>query len=235
MHGVEETDPSCIHSAEQLIDYVNEVGFLPLFQNEIPGFSVEEHTVSKYWWTGDAGDPWAWREEIARSGKVAYGKFFARKAGFISLEWLPVFINCRRDGYDFDALWDDEKANLRSKKLMDLFEQNQELYSFEMKKKAGFGKDGEKNFDGVLTDLQMQCYLCVRDFRKRVNRTGQEYGWSVAVYTTPELLWGREAVCSGYCENPEESRIKIYRQILKLYPDTTEKMIRKALGQGINS
>ena len=46
-----------------------------------------------------------WREIIARSGKVAYGKFFDKKAGFISVEWLPVFANYRRDGDDFDALY----------------------------------------------------------------------------------------------------------------------------------
>ena len=54
------------------IDYINEIGFLPLFKNEIPGFSVEERTVPHYWWSGDQErDPWEWREIIARSGKVA--------------------------------------------------------------------------------------------------------------------------------------------------------------------
>ena len=42
-------------------------------------------------------------ERRDRYGKVAYGKFFDKKAGFISLEWLPYFANYRRSGYDFDA------------------------------------------------------------------------------------------------------------------------------------
>ncbi|WP_331472454.1 hypothetical protein [Lacrimispora saccharolytica] len=62
-----------------------------------------------------------WREIIARSGKVAYGKFFDKKAGFISVEWLPVFANYRRDGYDFDALYEDGKAPRKHKKIMDNF------------------------------------------------------------------------------------------------------------------
>ena len=42
------------------------LGFLPLFKNEIPGFSVEERTVAKYWWSGNVErDPWEWREIIA--------------------------------------------------------------------------------------------------------------------------------------------------------------------------
>lgn len=73
MYGVEEDDPCCIKTVEELIAYIDEVGFLPLFKNDIPGFSVEERTVSTYWWTGNERDPWAWREVIARSGEVVYG------------------------------------------------------------------------------------------------------------------------------------------------------------------
>ena len=121
---------------------------------------MEERTASEYWWSKNPEvDPWEWRAIIARSGNVAYGKFFDKKAGFISKEWLPYFVNYRRDGYDFDALWDDEKASRRQKKIMDLFAQenaNAEYYSSEVKQKAGFGKDGEKGFEGTITDLQMQ-------------------------------------------------------------------------------
>ncbi len=148
MHGVAEDDAGCIHTVEEAISYINQIGFLPLFRNEIPGFSLEERTVPEYWWSDDAlRDPWQWRKIIARSGKAAYGRFFAGKAGFISLTWLPYFANYRRDGYDFDALWDDEKASIRQKKIMDLFEEEDGLYSFEVKQKAGFGKGGEKNFE----------------------------------------------------------------------------------------
>ena len=81
----------------EAIEYINEVGFLPLFKNDIPGFSLEERTVPEYWWSEDSEhDPWEWREIIARRGDVAYGKFFDKKAGFISKEWMPYFVNYRR-------------------------------------------------------------------------------------------------------------------------------------------
>ena len=44
-----------------------------------------------------------------------------REAGFINMEWLPAFVNFRRDGYDFDARWDDKLANMRHKTIMDCF------------------------------------------------------------------------------------------------------------------
>ena len=37
----------------------------------------------------------------------------------------------------------------------------------ELKKQAGFGKDGEKGFDGAITNLMMQTYLCNCDFKKK--------------------------------------------------------------------
>ena len=140
MYGVSWDDPECLHTVDEAIEYINRVGFLPLFKNEIPGFSLEERTVPEYWWSDDPEvDPWKWREIIARSGRVAYGKFFNRKAGFISEEWLPCFVNYRRDGYDFDALWEDGKASARQKKIMDLFAEefeDVEYFSNELKQRS---------------------------------------------------------------------------------------------------
>ncbi|MBR6396472.1 MAG: hypothetical protein IKS09_05845 [Lachnospiraceae bacterium] len=234
IYGVDENDPECLHTADEAIDYINEVGFLPLFKNEIPGFSLEERTIPKYWWSGDVkNDPWEWREVIARSGKVAYGKFFDKKAGFISVKWLPYFVNHRRDGYDFDALWDDGKASRKQKLVMDLFAgdlANEEYLSNDLKTRAGFGKDAEKGYEGVISKLQMQMYLCMRDFRQRKNKKGEAYGWPVAVYTTPEHVWGYEHITSAYKEKPEESAKRIADHIKDVYPVATDAMIKKVMG-----
>lgn len=231
MYGVDEDSPYCIHTIDELIRYIEEVGFLPLFKNDIPGFSVEERTVAYHWWCENPEhDPWIWREIIARKGEIAYGKFFDKKAGFISKKWFPYFANYRRDGYDFDSRWEDEKASMRQKKIMDLFEKEEtELYSFEVKKLAGFGKDGEKNFEGTVTGLQMQTYLCLRDFRRRKNKAGEMYGWPIAVYSRPEKLWGYEFVSSAYKEEPEESGRRIIEHMKEIYPIATDTQIRKVI------
>ena len=39
---------------------------------------------------------WEWKGSVVREGGCTYGKFFAGKAGFISLEWWPDFCNWRR-------------------------------------------------------------------------------------------------------------------------------------------
>ena len=231
LHGTAWDSPERIRSWRELIDYVDRVGFLPLFQNEVKGFSVEEKTSPLFWWTGDPEqDPWEWRAIVARSGRVAYGKFFNKKAGFISLEWFPWFANYRRDGYDFDARWEDGLAGYRSKKIMDLFEAREEYSSHELKKEAGFGKGGEKNFSGIVTELQMQTYLVTKDFRQKRNRKGQAYGMAASVYAAPEALWWYELVSSAYREAPEKSFQRILDHVRELYPEADEKQLRKVCG-----
>lgn len=223
MHGVDWNDPDRIKSWKEAIDWINQIGFLPLFKNDIPGFSLEERTSDLFWWSGDPEqDPWEWRELIAHSGQVAYGKFFDNKAGFISREWFPHFANYRRDGYDFDSRWDEQLASIRSKRIMDQFNEKDELFSNELKKLAGFGKDGLKNFDGTVTALQMQGYLIIRDFRRRINKKGLEYGWPLSVYTTPENLWGYEHISSAYHLDPQESRERIFQHIRSRFPTAHE-------------
>lgn len=51
-----------------------------------------------------------------------------------------------------------------------------------------YGKGGEKGFDGAVTRLMMQMYLCNCDFRKRLNKKGEEYGWDMAVYSSLEHM-----------------------------------------------
>lgn len=247
MEGISSRSKGCVKNSDKLLEVIEEVGFLPLFSNNIKGFSVENMTDPSRWWTGDSDrDPWEWRIVLTRTGKVAYGKFFGGRAGFISRKWFPYFTNYRRAGYDFDALYDDGKAGYREKLLMDLFVPagmdmwdvnvrsleskgcSSELYTFEMKEKGGFGKGGEKNFEGILTKLQMQTYLVAKDFRPRLNKKGKEYGWPVAVMTPPEYLWGYKHVTGRYKETPEESFAKITDQIRKHF-DADEKAVKKII------
>lgn len=238
MRGLAWDDPYRIRSRRELADWINEVGFLPLFGNEIKGFSVEEHVSPDFWWTGDAEqDPWEWRETIARSRETAYGKFFGKKAGFISLAWLPYFANARRDGYDFDARYDDGLANARAKRGMDVFSdgdggwKDEPIFSTELKRLAGFGKDGAKNFPGVVTELQMQLYLVAADFRRRKNKRGGEYGMAVSVLLPPEAVWGYDAVTAAYAEPPEESARRIAEQIRTHWPSADEASVWRMVGR----
>ena len=115
------------------------------------------------------------------------------------------------------------------KRIMDLFPGNEERFSFEIRRLAGFGSEGEHGFEAALTALQMQTYLVVRDFRSRINRAGQPYGWHIAVLCTPEARWGEELVTSAYQEDPAESREKIFLHLRDNLPGAEEKALRRLL------
>ena len=230
MKGCRRTDPECLHSPEDLLALVRKIGFLPLFSNGIPGFSVEERTPPEDWWTDSPGDPWAWRQMLAPETDTAYGKFFDKKAGFVSREWFPAFANWRRDGYDWEGLYEDGKMNSRCKRILDVLELNEDaagkaLLSCEIRRRAAL----EKGFEGALTDLQMKSFLLMGAFRQRRNKRGEEYGWHVAELMTPETKWGYDFVNSCN-EKPEESRDRILRQIRKYFPEAADREIMKEMG-----
>lgn len=242
MRGLNWDNPYRIRTWQELVSWVNQVGFLPLFANEVEGFSAEEHVSPDFWWTGDPEqDPWVWRERIAASRQAAYGKFFDKKAGFISVRWLPCFANFRRDGYDFDSRWEDGLASRREKKIMDLLTDkdeegdviwtDREILSTDLKRKAGFSKGGEKNFPGIVTGLQMQMYLVITDFRRRFNKKGSEYGMPVSVLLPPEAVWGYEAVTAAYRERPVRSWQRIYDRVRELYPAADEASVIRLIGK----
>ena len=230
LHGVSRKDPLRVSSVEEAIALVNELGFLPCFRNAVSGFSLEERTCAEDWWTGNEdADPWEWRRLIAESGKAAYGKFFSGKAGFISLEYLPLFIAFRRDCTDFDVRWEEGEAAWREKRIMDCFEQRPEWFACDLKAAAGFGKDGEKNFSGVMTGLEMKTYLCIRDFRQRLSKQMRPFGWHVSVYSTPEEIFGEETVRSAYGLGTDAARERVMTRLEELYPRSTEEERRKLL------
>lgn len=217
-----------IRKKEDLIRAVNELGFLPFFQNSIEGFSIEEHIDPKVWFSDNDG-PWEWKGPVIRELKCAYGKFFERKAVYISKEWFPDFANYRRDGYDFDARFDDELASYQDKKLFDLVDANAPILSKELKKMGNYRKGGNKGFDTIITRLQAQCYVVISDFKYMTDKYGQQYGWGVAEYSTPEHFMGSDFTDHVYGRTPEESYERIFEHFRKILPDAAEDKLRKIL------
>ncbi|MDF2843008.1 MAG: hypothetical protein K0R00_1434 [Herbinix sp.] len=229
MEGLDKDDPSRIKTSVELTQLINKIGFLPLFKNGVKGFSVEEMTATSSWWSGNAEDPWAWREVIASEGTIAYGKLYGSRAGFVSKEWYPYLASYRRDGYDFDSRYEDGLASHKAKKIMDVLELRDEMLSNELKVQAGFGKLGEKGFEGAISTLQMQTYITVSGFRRRRNKKDIEFGWPVALYTLSENLFGGEQVRSAYHLKAEEAKVLIINQILNNFPNTEKVQIEQVI------
>lgn len=218
-----------IRSKADLIEAINEYGFMPFFTNSIPGFSVEEHIDPACWWhpDTDAWSAWEWKGPVIHETGCAYGKFFEKKACYISREWFKDFANYRRDGYDFDARYDDGLASLKDKTLYDLIEQNAPILSKQLKQLGDYRKGGNKGFDTIITRLQAQCYVTVSDFVYMKDQHGNPYGWGVAEYSTPEVWMGESFSDRVYRCTPEESYEKILRHFAELFPDVPHSTLKK--------
>lgn len=222
-----ENNPE-IYSAAGLIDYIQKVGFLPLLDGGVSGFAAEDVVTDdcRYVVFDDGGwdwPLWKWKGPIVTDGNCVYGKFFDKKAGFISREWWPDFYNYRRSRHPVPA-----EGSIEDSILATLGEHGS-LITRELRAACGF--DGPKmrsKFDGYVTRLQMGCYIVTEDFVYPTDKHGREYGWGWSLLTTPEALLGREA-CR--CERtPQESYQRMLAHFRALLPEATEKQIKKLIG-----
>ena len=219
-----------IGSMDELIKLIDTVGFVPFFTNEIDGFSLEEHIEHRCWYDGsDPWEAWEWKGPVIRKAKCAYGKFLRNKAMYISAKWFPDFANFRRDGYDFDARYDDGLASRNEKELYELLDENAPVFSKTLKRVGSYGKNGRKGFDGTITRLQKLGYVVISDFKHETDRFGNEYGWGIAEYSTPEKLFGTKFTDKVYKSTPEESYEKIIKHFKKILPKASEEEIKKIL------
>ena len=218
-----------IRKKSDLIGAIEEYGFMPFFENSIEGFSIEEHVDPACWWHSDTGEwrVWEWKGSVIRETGCAYGKFFEKKACYISKEWFPDFANYRRNGYDFDARYDDGLASLKDKQLYELTEANAPVLSKQLKQLGDYRKGGNKGFDTVINRLQAQCYVVISDFVYMKDKYGRPYGWGVAEYSTPEAFMGADFTEKVYDRTPEESYERILAHFGRLFPSTEVERLKK--------
>lgn len=202
-----------ITSQQQLEDAVQYFGVLPFFRNNIKGFSIEEMTPPGLLFGGNEFDGcWEWKGPVVRNRTSAYGKFFRRKAGFISLELFPYFLKLRRDTseikpgtidemiYEIICINDkmtstDLRESLlgkpRKRTAFDLPDISADPYvesNLESLRHSG-KRPSRHTLEAPLQRLQMGGRICISDFRYKQTKKGEKYGWGVAEYSTPEMLF----------------------------------------------
>ena len=216
-----------IHSCAQLIAYVKQIGFLPLLDSGIYGFSADNVVDSdcRYVILPDGGwdwPLWKWKGPAVTDGGLVYGKFFNKKAGFISREWWPDFYNYRRSRHPIP-----EEGTIEDS-ILNILRENGSLITRELRAACGFtGPKMRSKFDGYVTRLQMGCHIVTEDFVYPRDRHNREYGWGWSLLTTPEQLYGRDAC---HCERtPEESLERLWAQFRKIVPKATDAQIKRLI------
>ena len=217
-----------IRTMEDLCGAVRRFGIVPLFRNRIPGFSVEEHVDPSVWFADSEG-VWEWKGPVIRATGCAYGRVLFGQTAFVMLEWYRALANARRDGYDFDARYEDGLAPYPDRVLYELLEEHEPVISKRLKEAGDYRKGGRKGFDSSMNRLQHQCYVLISDFVYLSDRYGRPYGWGLAEYSTPERRFGTEFSDRVYGEEPEESRERVVRHLAGLFPEADEQELRKEI------
>lgn len=225
-----------VRTKQDLEDAIGEYGIVPYFRCSIPGFSLEEHCPPRVLFSDGEEDTWAWKGPVIRETGCAYGKFFEKKAAYVSRELFPDLANYRRDGYDFDARYDDGLARFQDKQLYDLLEERAPVLSKELRLAGGYAysgrgqsAEGRKGFDASIARLQEQCYVIISDFVYTLDKQGRPRGWGVAEYTTPERFWGERFRQRVYAREPEESRARLLEHLARLFPQAGEAALTRFL------
>ena len=216
-----------IHNATEMVDLIQQVGFLPLLYSGIGGFSAEEVVDSdcRYVVYDDGGwdwPMWKWKGPIVTEGNCVYGKFYDKKAGYISMDWWPDFMNRRRHAYPAPP-----EGSIEESIVLTLREHGS-LITRDLRRLCGFtGTKMRSRFDSYVTRLQMATRIVTQDFVYPRDKHGKEYGWGWALLTTPEQLLGKEA-CQ--CERtPEESLERIIGHLKRILPRASEREIMKLI------
>lgn len=218
---------------------------MPFFKNTIEGFSIEEMTPPELLFGDDMENgPWQWKGPIISNWQSAYGKFFRGKAGYVSLEWLPDFMNWRRMVYPIDKESED------SRRILNVLVENESMLSKQLKIASGFSLSRKKTkfnpedptepivnknngmaFDSLIEQLQMGTHVCIADFEYLISKKGEPYGWGVARYCTPEAMYPELFPINNQVDGrtPEESRNRIIEHLCELFPDVEKKKIEKLI------
>ncbi|MBO4612872.1 MAG: hypothetical protein J5671_06865 [Bacteroidaceae bacterium] len=216
-----------IHDQMGMMDLIQQIGFLPLLDSGIAGFSAEEMADEdcRYVVFPDGGwdwPLWKWKGPIVTESPCVYGKFFAQKAGFVSRQWWPDLFNYRRS-----RMPRPEEGSIEDIILQTLRE-HESLITRQLRAECGFtGLKMRSRFDSFITRLQMGCYIITEDFVYPRDRHNREYGWGWSLLTTPEALLGREACLCD--RTPQESYQRMFNHLSTLLPHATARQIQKLL------
>lgn len=230
-----------IDNLQKLEDRAIDYGLLPFFSNTIPGFSVEEMTAPGMLFGSDNQSEgcWEWKGPVIRRETTAYGKFFRRKAGFVTRSLLPDFINYRRHAYPVveNSIEDELLRLIREYRNVSSTSLRQLIFGVPKGRRRPdepvdtIGLEPIKIkrscLERPLQNLQMGAHICIADFVYKRTGRGERYGWGVALYSTPEIIFGREI--SKCDNNPEESFGILINTVAEHFPSVARKTIENLL------
>ncbi len=156
-----------LHSEEDAVAYVNEVGFCFLFGDrsvEIPALWAavcgEQRPVPVHHNDGDLGRTWNWKDTLPARGLFHYGKLLRKKPTLVALDLLPAFYALSPnygDVNDYLERYAEGQLSYEAKQVYEALLQNGPMSTTYLRQEAGLpGGENARRFDRALTELQVE-------------------------------------------------------------------------------
>ncbi|KMJ56941.1 hypothetical protein AB685_19425 [Bacillus sp. LL01] len=197
------TEIRTIHTYEEAVAVINEVGLLPLAPlfDDYP--SLGSITPKEAWHSDTEQDPWMWRTQFAADGVAAYGKFIRKKAVFISRDLLPFMLTALASKETVNQRYEKGQVSREALNLYSNISECQGIDTRVLRSKAGMkDKEKKKAFDQALLELQGNLDIVVSGTKEKQDNNGEKSGWSSTSYET----------MGHWCEKNNIERIKLDKE-----------------------
>ncbi|KQX68398.1 AlkZ-related protein [Paenibacillus sp. Root444D2] len=176
-----------IHTYEEAVQLIHEVGILPLAPLIPDHPSLYQVTHGEPWLTGTDLVPWVWRARFPSDGTAAYGKFLKKKSVFISRElfpWIKAILGSPQ------PIEDRYKHGLVSKTSVELLQQIKEDEGIETRSlrfKSGMNaKEMKKTFGQGLLDLQGTLDIVISGVKESRISLDEKSAWQSTSFETAD-------------------------------------------------
>jgi hypothetical protein len=208
---------SRVRTPDDLVAFVNDIGFctispiegLPTFPNQDQAMGVDD----------SLGRTWFWKDDLHIEKRLYYSRVLRRQPGYISMEWLPVFI--ATNGRPADELIYSGKMTAGAREIYELIERRGPISSHDIGHAVSAG--ARRSRATSLIELERQFVVA------KVGLSGRERGTYGYVWDLAEKWVGwafEEADRIG--EVPAARRIVLRLRDLGLQP--SPELLSKLLG-----
>ncbi|MDH4208626.1 MAG: winged helix DNA-binding domain-containing protein [Anaerolineae bacterium] len=244
-----------LHTPEQALDFVNQVGFCHFWPNrgtELPNLfqaiAGRAREVPRQHDDPDISKCWGWKDQALDRRQWYYGKLLRRRATLVSLEMLPFFYAASENLGEVDDYLEEYEAGqmtAEAKWVCEALLEEGPLDTLQLRKKAGLSSsDSKSRFDRALVELQVGLKVLPIGVA-RVGRWRYAFTYELLLRHLPELsdqarvLKRSEAqrlLIRRYLENvvgAERTMVKGVFHVLKWTPTEVERAISALLGEGV--
>ncbi|MCU9614818.1 hypothetical protein OEV98_14840 [Caldibacillus lycopersici] len=218
-----------IKTYEEAINFIEEIGLLPLAPL-VPDFpSLNSITSTEHWYTDTEFDPWMWRTKFSADGVAGYGKFLKKKSVLISRRLLPYVKKVLGHSESMEERYYNGVVSKDAFTVYEIIKNEAGIDTRALREKAGLKeKENKKRFDNALLELQGTMDIVISGIQVKTNAEGEKNGWSSTSFETYES-WEKRNKVEAPEINEEEAKSYLKAHFLKVASNESIKKIEKIL------